>query len=189
MFAVGAGGEGAVTCHLHPHARSSHMGGASACVPLVVLTDFRKGGGEGGRDHPSLSLPAQVSSCSSRQDHGGGLMSLEQSRQNETAWLDLDGAGSWGEKELHGQRPAPGARSAGQLRLRALGNLRGMGVILIFLFRGARNLEYLPPPPLLISRGEGCVVNISPTAFLTDCFFSQGRNPRGRVTAGMRAKH
>lgn len=35
-------------CHViyTPHARSSHMGGASARVPLVVLTDFLKGGGE-----------------------------------------------------------------------------------------------------------------------------------------------
>ena len=75
-----------------------------------------------------------------------------------------------GRRELHGQRPAPGARSAGQLGLRALGNLRGVGAYPTFSCsegQGIWSIYHHHPTPLLICRGEGCVVNISPPAFLT----------------------
>lgn len=98
-------------------------------------------------------------------------MSLEQSRQNETAWLDLM------EQDL-GEKRAAWTETSSWCKVSWSAEAQGPGesercggLSLIFLFRGARNLEYLPPPPpSLISRGEGCVVNISPTAFLTYCF-------------------
>ena len=97
-----------------------------------------------------------------------------------------------GRRELHGQRPAPGARSAGQLGLRALGNLRGVGAYPTFSCsegQGIWSIYHHHPTPLLICRGEGCVVNISPPAFLTYCPPRVEKNPRGRVPAGMRVKH
>lgn len=109
-----------------PHARSSHMGGASARVPLVVLTDFRKGGGEGGAvttpAHCLLRFPA---AAPGRTTVEAWCLWNRADRMRQPGW-------TWwsrilGRKELHGQRPAPGARSAGQLRLRALGNLRDVG--------------------------------------------------------------
>lgn len=74
-------------------------------------------------------------------------MSLEESRQNETGWLDLM------EQDLGEERAAwtetssrckvswsAGAQGPGESERRG-------GLPHIFLFRGARNLEYLPPPP------------------------------------------
>lgn len=118
-------------------------------------------------DHPS-SLPAQVSGCSSRRDRGGGRMSLEQSRQKETGWLDLMEQGPGEERAARTETSSrckvswsAGAQGPGESERRG-------GLPRISLFRGARNLEYLPPPPPPpICRGEGCVVNISPPVFLT----------------------
>ena len=56
-------------------------------------------------------------------------MSLEQSRQNETGWLDLMEQ-NLGEKRAAWTETSSQCKvrwSAGQLRLRALGNLRDVG--------------------------------------------------------------
>lgn len=156
-----------------PHARSSHMGGASAHVSLVVLTDFHKGGGE------VSPWPPQLTVCSGfqLQLQAGPRWRPDVSGTEQTEWdrlAGLDGAESWGEKSCmdRDQLPVQGQVVSWSAEAQGPGESeRCGGLSLIFLFRGARNLEYLPlPPASLISRGEGCVVNISPTAFLTYCF-------------------
>ena len=108
---------------------------------------------------------------------------------NRADWMRQAGWTWWsrvlGRRELQGWRPAPSARSAGQLGLRALGNLRGVGGYPAYPCSEGQGIWSIYHH----HRGEGCVVNISPPVFLTYSPPRGRRNPRGRVTAGMQVKH
>lgn len=81
-------------------------------------------------------------------------MSLEQSRQNETAWLDLMEQ-DLGEKSCMDRDQLLGARSAGQLSSGPWGNLRDVGAYPSFFCSEGQGIwSIYHHHPLLISRGE-----------------------------------
>lgn len=178
-------------CHViyTPHARSSHMGGASAHVPLVVLTDFHKGGGE------VSPWPPQLTACSGfqLQLQAGPRWRPDVSGTEQTEWdrlAGLDGAESWGEKSCMDRDQLPVQGQLVSWGSGPWGIWEMWGPIPHFpVQRGKESGVFTTTTRLTHQQGWRLCRKHQPYS-ISDLLFSQGRkNPRGRVTAGMRAKH